>query len=512
MKGNQEERRARTVSLRWSLLATIGGIQFAAACGGKMTHDPLRDGMGGQAGANSGANPAEHAGGAATPANDFPCTTLSQFSSNLVSCNGVFVHRPGAASCALPDHDGSVVAPEGMGGRPSGGITTKSIAPCKMDSDCPQDTYCVAEMSGGVCVSACTADSDCAPHEVCACNSYLRQYDSIAIELGYCAPADCRTDADCASGFLCIVPLDSGLGCPWGPSKFTCQTESDECAGTADCPIGTVCSSSSPHRCQPGAACGRPFLVDGCARRAPEIASAGWLDHELAATRPGALDAATSRAVADHWLEAAAMEHASVAAFARFSLELMALGAPASLVESATLAMAEETRHARACYSLAARYSGRPRGPGALDVGGALGSVSLPAVVERAVLEGCIAETVAALEASWAFDAATDPVVRTTLTRIAEDEARHAALAFEFVRWAAERDARVLGIVGSLITEAANQGEPDRAADTCTKEALVAHGVLDSQARAEARHAAVQDILPALWRALSEGPAVPSAA
>lgn len=103
------------------------------------------------------------------------------------------------------------------------------------------------------------------------------------------------------------------------------------------------------------------------------------------------------------------MEHASVAAFARFTLELLALGAPASLVDAASSAMADEVRHARSCFGLATYYSGAVVGPGPLPVGGALTDVELLHTVELAVLEGCIGETSAALEAAWAADAATEP-------------------------------------------------------------------------------------------------------
>ena len=53
-----------------------------------------------------------------------------------------------------------------------------------------------------------------------------------------------------------------------------------------------------------------------------------------------------------------------------------------------------------------------------------------------AVREGCVAETLAALVVSEQLARATDSDVRAALTRIARDEARHAELAYRFVRWA----------------------------------------------------------------------------
>src|SRR5690606_25878949 len=57
------------------------------------------------------------------------------------------------------------------------------------------------------------------------------------------------------------------------------------------------------------------------------------------------------------------------------------------------------------------------------------------AVVD-AVREGCIAETLAAHEAACLAGHADDPQVAAILRRIADDEARHAALAWRFVAWA----------------------------------------------------------------------------
>jgi rubrerythrin len=54
----------------------------------------------------------------------------------------------------------------------------------------------------------------------------------------------------------------------------------------------------------------------------------------------------------------------------------------------------------------------------------------------EAVREGCVAETLAALQASEQLARASDDQVRAALTRIATDEARHAELAYRFVRWA----------------------------------------------------------------------------
>jgi hypothetical protein len=130
------------------------------------------------------------------------------------------------------------------------------------------------------------------------------------------------------------------------------------------------------------------------------------------------------------------MEHASVAAFARFALQLLSLGAPADLVAAAATAMQDEIRHAQDCFRLARRHSDAELGPGPLPVAGALEPTELGEVVLGTVLEGCIGETLAALEAAEALRHCEDPEAQLVLERIAAEETRHAELAWQFVAWA----------------------------------------------------------------------------
>ncbi|HEX5102055.1 MAG TPA: hypothetical protein VFV94_21245, partial [Polyangiaceae bacterium] len=146
---------------------------------------------------------------------------------------------------------------------------------------------------------------------------------------------------------------------------------------------------------------------------------------------------------------------------------------------------------------------------------GALADSGFFAVVERAVLEGCIGETQAAVEAAWAAEAATDSVARDVLERIVEDETRHAALAFDFVAWAAERDATVRSLVERTFARARARAEDEARRDSAAtgddgvegalsgtaRATLAAHGVLDEPTRRAARRAALCDVLPSVWSA-----------
>ena len=102
----------------------------------------------------------------------------------------------------------------------------------------------------------------------------------------------------------------------------------------------------SPRQCESGGVCGRPFLVEGGARRAGGERRDDWRVTNVSPDVT-ALDQRARQSLATHWTRLGLMEHASVAAFARFVLELMAASAPAELVSAAQRALADEIEHAR---------------------------------------------------------------------------------------------------------------------------------------------------------------------
>jgi hypothetical protein len=140
--------------------------------------------------------------------------------------------------------------------------------------------------------------------------------------------------------------------------------------------------------------------------------------------------------VVEHWRRAGQLEHASIAAFARFSLQLLSLGAPAQLLHAASSAMADETRHAEAAFRVASHFDRAALGPGPLSLQRLDLNQSLQSIVVETILEGCVGETLAALEAAEAWARAAHPRVREALVEVAGDEARHAELAWSFLAWA----------------------------------------------------------------------------
>lgn len=176
---------------------------------------------------------------------------------------------------------------------------------------------------------------------------------------------------------------------------------------------------------------GRPLAGADGPLLAPRTPRADWHDAALAATRPPTPDAT----LVERFLVDAGFEHASIAAFARASLQLVALGAPADLVRDTHAAALDEVHHARFCLALAQRRGAPALGPGPLPLGAAPIDWSVAALVTETFHGGCVGETRAALELRARAERG-DEVEREVLSRIADDEERHAELAFRTVAWA----------------------------------------------------------------------------
>jgi hypothetical protein len=297
----------------------------------------------------------------------------------------------------------------------------------------PEESICVdlEGLLGGLPSNAFGVPDEQTPRDACG-----NDYDPNAIYQIICLPRP-PGGQSCTNfypegliGELYSCGLQQGTDFVCGPS--TPPPGSFGCAGNECC---YVLGGGCPV--------GRPFLVHDEARTAASEQRTDWLLRQQPELK--ALDAATRRALADVYRKDGLSEHASVASFARFVLELLALGAPAELVLEAQAALADEIAHALLSFGLASAYAGAAVGPGALDVSGAL--VSAPDVrdsLRRTIREGCIAETVSAALIRSASQAAEDPAVKAVLERVASDERRHAVLAWRFVRWLVSREGQGL--------------------------------------------------------------------
>jgi hypothetical protein len=191
--------------------------------------------------------------------------------------------------------------------------------------------------------------------------------------------------------------------------------------------------SNGDGGCQP-ISVRRPFLVGSSMRSAEAVARSDWSREIAPVTKE--LDVVTADLLAESWLRDGLEEHASVAAFARFTMHLLSVGAPPDLVARSQRASLDEIEHARACFALAERYRKKTRGPSSLIIHDAMGPMSLAEIAALTAEEGCVGETLGAVLAAEQLAVATDPATRRILRRIASDEARHAELAWHFTKWA----------------------------------------------------------------------------
>ena len=302
---------------------------------------------------------------------------------------------------------------------------------CHADGDCIDGEYgeCVQAigMIGNYCKCeyACSTNADCERGERCVCADALRGH----FEHSACVPAECASGDDCESG-VCALSLFFN-GCSH-EAVFACRGAADECASDADC-AGRSCAYDDGAWACRTITCivGRPLVIDGAPRVAAASPGGAWLI-ALAAARelPG-----EDEALGAYWAEVAALEHASIASFARFTLELLALGAPPELLADTQRAALDEVAHAQLAWSLASAYLGRPIGPGPLGVDGVAPGRTMAEVVASLVREGCVGETLGAAEAGRIAELAAPTSLRAALAAVADDEQRHAALAWRTLQW-----------------------------------------------------------------------------
>lgn len=178
---------------------------------------------------------------------------------------------------------------------------------------------------------------------------------------------------------------------------------------------------------------GRPLRVDGTPTLADVTERDDWtmsLSLDVSALSMG-----QRLFLAKLWRASGQAEHASVAAFARVSLELMALGAPADLLTEVQLAMGDEIEHAKLCFGIASTLLGEGVGPAAFPQALAGGELCVETLLMGIVLDGCINETIAAALAFAESNCASSSSLHRGLAKLSADERRHAVLSWKLLRW-----------------------------------------------------------------------------
>lgn len=182
---------------------------------------------------------------------------------------------------------------------------------------------------------------------------------------------------------------------------------------------------------------GRQLRRLGRVRLPPVEDGAAWTGSPTGASAPQPLRAA----LAAQWRENGRTEHASVAAFARLTLDLVALGAPPRLIEAAHRDALDEIRHAEICFGIARDLDGRERSPSVFAEAGRarrlprLRSFSLAKLAVDSMIDGALNEGTSARVIAQLARRCEDPATRDALRRIAADEGRHSAHGWDVVAW-----------------------------------------------------------------------------
>jgi hypothetical protein len=496
MKSAHLSRLPSLASFRSSILAALG----LAACGGQVVVPEGSGGSGNSTGSSSSSSgmPAECAGAMPVPAADGS-------PSGFARCPDGTVHRVQPVAC-----------------NPDAGIT-----PCtgkEVQIDCMDDSACGA-MPHGHCVSTfasdfggthtacscvypCANDAECGAGKVCVCGGVALDHP-----FSFCASAGCAGSADCASGECGLSVFPNGC---YDDVELACRNPGDACRADGDCDasLGQKCvvpdSPANPWACL-GTTCaiGRPLLVEGEARTAAPAERADWIAPGVAPGLAG-LDRETREQIAAHWLQVGALEHASVASFARFSLELLALAAPASLLADAQRAGLDEVDHARVAYAVASAYAGRKLGPDALDLGSVAVRTDRREVIRSLIVEGCVGETLGVAEAIELAARVRDPALRRAHARIAADEQRHAELAWRTLAWLlAGEGEETARFAARCFAEASAATARDPEAPAL---ALPEHGLLAAEDIGAVRRRALADVVAPCAAALLARPAAPARA
>jgi hypothetical protein len=260
-----------------------------------------------------------------------------------------------------------------------------------------------------------------------------------------------------------------------------------------------------------GGSKGRILRLDGKAALPTRTTGSAWSDG--ASPNVQHLSREERATLAELWTLSAQMEHASVPAFSQLSLHLAALGAPSELVERKHVAALDEIRHARRCFAIASAYAGTAISAGPITElqQVAAGTIDPIRLAIGTLVDGCVAEGVAAEVAGAASETATDPVVKAALAMIARDEATHAELGWSVLAWCLDQRG-VRDAVAARVAKLDDQLAPRLPElSACSAEQLAAHGVLD-QTRIGEIAAAVITAAKVRARQLLDGGAVSRAA
>ena len=229
---------------------------------------------------------------------------------------------------------------------------------------------------------------------------------------------------------------------------------SDDTGTYIQCCYDTLAQNTGPYTCDYVE--GRPLMCEGVAQVASIGMGMSWVEGPLAESHQ--LTMQERQILSGFWLRTAQMEHASVASFHQFALDLMRFGAPPELLMRVSKATMDEISHAKAAFAITEGFLGHPFSPQDFDM--KLEHVgNLADFAIKVALEGAVNETLAVVMASFQREHCTDYAINKFLMDIIKEEAEHAELAWDTLRWLIDKGGDV--VVDALWTLFQRKFEPD---------------------------------------------------
>ncbi len=315
------------------------------------------------------------------------------------------------------------------------------------------------------------------------------------------------------SAFLCFLALVSSLARAFRAADFDNRLSS---IGMAVLSFIMMCFGAVVALATTiGFARGRQLRRFGRVLLPPIEHGGGWVSGAL--RLEGAANAPLG--LGRQWRENGRTEHASVASFARLTLDLMALGAPPALIASANQDALDEIRHTEACFALAYALDGKFESPGPFPAARSARTVlhsralALPQLAVTSLIDGALHEGVSARVIAKLARRCENPQICDVLKRIAADEGRHAAHGWDVVEWCLAEGGHAVahaltGAVRSLPKRM--RSNLPLAAQSGNWEAWGIHGeALEAAEYAAARSAVVQRVQQLVRHTLSGRPAQP---
>jgi hypothetical protein len=166
--------------------------------------------------------------------------------------------------------------------------------------------------------------------------------------------------------------------------------------------------------------------------------------------------------------------------------------------------MADEINHARLCFGIASAAASTEMSVGSIDVAGSLDSVTPAGMLVDTIREGCVNETICAAQAEAACSDTTDPIIRAALEQIAEDEQRHATLAWKTVRWLLQAHPELQPLADKTFAQAIVAEPP--ACSQALDDSLASHGVAAQSADRAVAANVLREVIGPCASALAAAP------